>query len=96
MTFELNNGSAANLRRSLASLLPPVAEGGCARRHAMSARPLWYRSLRSTYPTGVGGSPAAPLRERYLNRPGVYSSKTVNPRDCPDCALALPGLTKRD
>jgi hypothetical protein len=38
----------------------PTAEGGCARRHTISARPLWYRSLRSTYPTGVGGSPAAP------------------------------------
>jgi len=46
---------------SLASLLPPAAEGGCARQHATSARPLSCRSLRSTYPTGVGGSPAAPV-----------------------------------
>ena len=27
----------------------------------MSARSLWYRSLRSTYPPGTGGSPSAPL-----------------------------------
>ncbi len=69
-------------RRSLASLLPPSAKGGCARLHKMGARYLWYRSratatgqrffacgktappflpaLRSTYPTGTGGSPSAP------------------------------------
>ena len=27
----------------------------------MSARSLWYRSLRSTYPPGTGGSPSAPM-----------------------------------
>jgi hypothetical protein len=53
---------------SLASLLPPSAEGGCARRHATSARPLWCRSLRSTHPTGVGGSPAAPDSEQVFAR----------------------------
>ena len=52
--------------RSLASLLPAAPEGGCARRHSMSARPLWYRSLRSTYPTGSGGSPAAPMAAALL------------------------------
>ncbi len=44
-----------------AVVLPPSAEGGCARRHAIGAWPLWYRSLCSAYPTGAGGSPAAPL-----------------------------------
>ena len=52
--------------RSLASLLPPAAEGGCARRRSISARPLWYRSRCSTYPTGVGGSPAAPRSQTGL------------------------------
>ncbi len=53
------NNSSLTLR-SLASLLPPSAEGGCARQHTKGAWPLWYRSLCSTYPTGAGGSPAAP------------------------------------
>ena len=35
------------------------AEGGCARRHKMSTRSLWYRSLRSTYPPGTEESPSA-------------------------------------
>jgi hypothetical protein len=47
-------------KRSLASLLPPSAEGGCTRQQAIGARPLLYRSFHSTYPTGVGASPAAP------------------------------------
>jgi hypothetical protein len=60
---------ASVVKRSLASLLPPTTEGGRARRHNICARPLWYRSLRSTYPTGVGGSPAAPWHEGIDGEP---------------------------
>ena len=59
-------GRRSELKMSLASLLPPSAQGGCARRHATSARPLWCRSLRSTHPTGVGGSPVAPWRTALM------------------------------
>jgi len=46
---------------SLASLLPAAPEGGFTRLHVMGARPLWYHSLCSIYPAGVGGSPAATI-----------------------------------
>jgi len=50
----------------------------------MSARPLWCRSLRSTYPTGVGGSPAAPLAQ--TKKPGHMA---------PAVSLDYPGSSSR-
>ena len=36
------------------------------------------------------------LRKRYLNQPGVYSHKIVNPLPFPDFAPALPDLQKKN
>jgi hypothetical protein len=46
--------------RSLASLLPPAAEGGFTRRHQIMRSTLLVPFASLTQPTRVGGSPAAP------------------------------------